>query len=48
MNLAGAIDKDQWEKAVMDSFLHTVSVNQSDLTQRRSNNWYKQNGNITG
>jgi hypothetical protein len=40
LNLAGAIDKDQWENVVMDYFLHTVS----DLTQRGPNILYKQNG----
>jgi hypothetical protein len=34
LNIAGAIDKDQWEKVVMDYFLHTGSVNWSDFTQR--------------
>ena len=40
LNLAGAIDKDQWEKVVMDYFLHTVSV--------KTNKLYKQNRNDAG
>ena len=32
LNIAGSISKDQWEKVVMDYYLHMVSVNWSDLT----------------
>lgn len=37
-NLAGAIDKGQWDnnKLWWTTFLHKVSVNQSDLTQQRT------------
>ena len=41
LNLAGAIDKDQWETVVMDYFLHTV--NRSDLKPCGLNKLCKQN-----
>jgi hypothetical protein len=46
----GALNKDHWEKVVMDYFLHMVSVNRSDLTQRANQAVasYKQNGKDTG